>query len=293
MNPMEAKRAAEFSAEPEETFDSLRTRIRDRFDELSPHLQRVARLALDQPDKLALRTIASIAKEIEIQPSTVVRFAKEFDYDGFRPMQQVFKFRLIEGGQAHREQVYQERSAARDAGDVAGALDLCVDSLIGSLEQFRASVDLGDLGRAARLVGDAANVYVAGLRRSRPIATYLAYGLTRLERRCALLDFGGGMAPQQVATMTHEDLLVAIAFAPHSQQVIDVARDAHLRGRRVLAITDAPSSPLARNSTTAFYVDAEFEAAGRFRPISGAIALVQTIILTLSERAEDAGGAYP
>ena len=31
----------------------------------------------------------------------------------------------------------------------------------------------------------AEHIYVAGLRRSRPIATYLAYGLTRCERSAA------------------------------------------------------------------------------------------------------------
>jgi len=130
-----------------------------------------------------------------------------------------------------------------------------------------------------QLCASAEHIYVAGLRRSRPIAAYFAYGFIRQEKSCSALDFGGGMASHQVANMSHDDLLVAIAFTGYSPPVVDAVRDAHLRGIRVLAITDTPTSPLARNSTLHFCVDQR--TAGEFRPISGAIGLAQAIIVAL------------
>ena len=273
---------ATIASDTEETFDGLRERIRDRFDELSPHLQRIARFALDQPNQLALQTIAVIASETGVQPSTLIRFAKEFDYDGFSKLQQVFRLRLIEGGAGYREKIYErrEREAPRP-GDIAGTLDICVDALIASLENLRHEVNVEDLGHAVDLCRKARHIYIAGLRRSRPIATYLSYGLQRLERQCSLLDFGGGMAGQQVANMGHEDLLIAVAFPPYSAPVLDIVRDAHLRDLDVIAMTDAMTSPLARNATVYFTVDVE--GAGPFRPISGAIGLAQALIVSLSE----------
>lgn len=265
-----------------ETFDALRERIRNRFEDLSPHLQRIARLALDQPNEFALQTIAVIAERLKVQPSTVIRFAKEFGYVGFSGLQQVFKLRLIEGGAVNRERVYEARSASEGRSNVGATLDVCIDTLIASLEGLRQETCHDDLERTVELCLSARHVYVAGLRRSRPIATYLAYALTRLERRCSLLDFGGGMAAQQVANMEHDDLLIAAAFTPYSPAVVDVVRDAHFRGLPIVALTDTPSSPLARNSTIAFCVDNE--ASGQFRPISGAIGLVQAIIVSLSAR---------
>ncbi len=263
--------------DPTETFDSLRERIRNRFDDLSPHLQRIARMALDQPDQLALQTIAAIADTLKVQPSTFIRFAKEFGYDGFSSMQQVFKLRLIEGGPVYREQMFEAREASGGAGE---ALDRCIDALIHSLESLRRDTRPEDLQSAVQLCLNARHIYVAGLRRSRPIATYFAYGMTRLERRCSLLDFSGGMAAQQVANMGHEDLLVTMAFTPYSPPVLDLTRDAHLRGLNVIALTDTPSSPLARSSSLYFCVDNEVT--GQFRPISGAIGLVQSMIEGLS-----------
>lgn len=264
----------------QETFDSLRERIRNRFEDLSPHLQRIARVALDRPNQLALQTIAAIAEGLRIQPSTLIRFAKEFGYGGFSSMQDVFKLRLIEGAPVYRERVYRERSAAGPTGDARKTLNHCVDAQIASLQRLRDDVDAQALGNAVSLCRSARHIYVAGLRRSRPIATYFAYGMTRMELRCSLLDFAGGMAVQQVANMGHEDLLVAMAFAPYSPPVIDAVRDAHLRGLPILAMTDVRESPLATHSTVAFCVDNEVT--GQFRPISGAIGLVQALILCLS-----------
>jgi len=265
-----------------ETFEILREKIRDRFEELSPHLRRIARMALDKPNEFALQTIAKIASELNVQPSTLIRFAKEFDYVGFSGLQQVFRLRLIEGAPVYRERVFEEKSTSAGHSDAADILDDCIGSLIASLESVRRNVDPNNLAGAIEHCLRARHIYVAGLRRSRPIATYLAYGMTRLERQCSILDFGGGMAVQQVANMGHQDLLVGIAFAPYTQVVLDVIRDAHVRGLPIIAITDSRTSPLAHNSTISFFVDNDVT--GQFRPISGAIGIVQSLIVGLSGR---------
>ena len=266
--------------EGQETFEALRSRMRARYEELSPHLQRIARAALEQPNSFALQTTISISGALGVQPSALIRFAKEFGYSGFSEMQRIFRHRLIEGAAEVREQVY-ETQASRPAPDLGGILENAVAALVASLEELPRTVDKDDLARAVTIIGRASHVYIAGLRRSRAIATYLAYGLTRSERRCSLLDFGGGMAAQQVANMAPQDLLIAIAFEPYSQPVVDVVVDCHLSGKQVLAVTDTPQSPLARHAKLAFYVDNV--ATGQFRPISGAIALVQVLISGLAQ----------
>lgn len=268
----------EAPSEKQETFEALRSRIRARFETLSPHLQRIARAALEQPNVFALSTIASIAGELDVQPSTLIRFAKEFGFAGFSDVQRIFRHRLIEGAADMREQVY-ERQSNRPPADLGAILDTSIAALVTSLEELRRTASTDDLQRAVAMLHKAGHVYIAGLRRSRAIATYLAYGLTRSERHCSLLDFGGGMAAQQVANMGPGDVLVAIAFPPYSEPVVDVVVDAQLSGKQVLAITDAPQSPLARHANIAFFVDNV--ATGQFRPISGAIALVQTLVAGL------------
>jgi len=221
-----------------------------------------------------------------VQPSALIRFAKAFGFEGFSSMQQVFKLRLIEGASVYREQIYETHGDNDGGGaDPLHVLAECVDDMVSSLEHLKRTIDPAELARAIDMLRRAQHVYVAGLRRSRPIAAYLAYGLMRVERPCSVLDFDGGMADQQVANMRPGDVLAATAFAEYSAPVVDAVRDAHLRGMAVLAITDTAESPLARNSSLSFLLDEAPTAP--FRPISGPIALVQTLIVSLSKRASN------
>lgn len=263
-----------------ETFDGLRQRIRDRFATLSPHLQRIARSALEEPNSFALNTTAKIAADLDIQPSTLIRFAKEFSYSGFSDLQRVFRQRLIEGEPTVRERVYSEETARPEPPNVRELLQTCVAAHVAALNHLVKTCDTDSLAKAVEMLRGARHVYIAGLRRSRPIAAYLAYALTRSERASSLLDFAGGMAGPQIATIGPDDVLVAIAFPPYSRPVVDIVLDAYVSGRKVLAITDGPASPLASNSQLQLYVDAG--AASAFQPISGAIGLVQTLITALN-----------
>jgi DNA-binding MurR/RpiR family transcriptional regulator len=96
-----------------------------------------------------------------------------------------------------------------------------------------------------------------------------------------MLDFAGGMAGPQISTIGPDDVLLAIAFPPYSQSVVEAIMDAHVSGRRIIAITDGPDSPLARHADTALFVEAD--AASQFQPISGAIGLAQVLLTALGQ----------
>ena len=263
------------------SFDSLRHEVQARYDALSPHLQRLARLALEDPNSFALETVTSLAQTAEVQPSTLIRFAKEFGYSGFSDMQKVFKLRLIEGSPAYREQIYQHRNRleATAESDPMAILQEFADASIMCLERLKDTVDPAAMAGAIEMMAAAEHIYVIGQRRAFPIAAYIAYGLARLEHRTQLLDFVGGMVPQQVATLRPTDLLIAVAFAEYTPAVVEVVRDVHIRNIPILALTDVPTSPLAKHSELYFCVDdADIH---RFRPIAGSMSLAQSLIIGL------------
>jgi len=276
-----------------ETFDAFRVRLRGRYEALSPHLQRLTRLALEDPNAFALATITEIAGRAGVQPSTVVRFAKEFGFSGFSPLQKVFRLRLIEGEPSLRQQAYRDRKRLSQTAfaDPSALLAEFADVSMTSLAHLKQTARVEDLRQALMMLSDADHIYVIGQRRAFPIASYIAYGLTRLELRCTFLDFVGGMVPQQAATMRDSDVLVAVAFAEYTPAVVDIVQDVHLRGVPVLTITDVPTSPLARYSTLSLLVD---EAdSHQFRPIAGAICLVQTLMIALGAAKERTGNRVP
>ncbi|HVL70482.1 MAG TPA: MurR/RpiR family transcriptional regulator [Beijerinckiaceae bacterium] len=263
-----------------ETFDGFRKRLKEQYDSLSPHLQRIARYALEEPNTFALETTTTIADRLQVQPSTLIRFAKGFGYSGFSKLQQVFKLRLIEGGPDYRERAYRHRKRLQKAeGDALGVLSEFADASALNLERLKHAVTRDQLDKALRMLRAAQNIYLIGQRRAFPIAAYFAYGLLRLELRGHLLEFVGGMAQQQAATFGPKDLVVAISFAEYTPAVVDIVRDAHIRGVPIVAITDVTASPLAKASDVAFLVD-DLDV-HQFRPIAGAICLVQALLISL------------
>lgn len=263
-----------------ETFDALRQRIRDRFTGLSPHLQRIARASLEEPNGFALNTTPVIAASLEIQPSTLIRFAKEFGYSGFSDLQRVFRQRLIEGEATVRDRVLA-RDETAPPPDARAMLETCIAAHRGALDLLHEKCDIETLNRTIQILRNARHIYIAGLRRAHPIAEYFHYGLIRGERAASLLDFSGGMAGPQIATFGPEDVMFAVSFPPYSKPVLDVVMDAHVSGRRICAVTDSAESPLARYSEVALLIDTG--ANSRLQPISGAIALVQTLVTAITQ----------
>ena len=262
-------------------FDKLREQIQHQFEELSPHLQKAAQYALEDPNRFALNTVAKTAQQTGVQPSTLIRLAKALGYSGFSEMQRVFRLRLIEGVPTFRDQIYQHSKNLEQVAekDTAAILNEFANASILALEHLKGDIDGEQLQKAVHMMDNANNIYAIGQRRAFPVASYLAYGLTRLEYRCHLLDSVGGMLPQQVASLNHNDLLVAVSFAEYAQPVVDAVSDAHIRNVPVLAITDAITSPLARHSALCFIVrDAKVH---RFRPLAAPIVLAQSLIIAL------------
>jgi DNA-binding MurR/RpiR family transcriptional regulator len=264
-----------------ESFDQLRMRFHEQYEDLSPQLKKIAQFALDDPNRFALERVVVLSAEMGVQPSALIRFAKSFGYAGFSDLQRIFKLRLIEGSPSFRERIYDQHEkfegVARD--NPASLLREFSDASSKSLRWLEEDVTDAQLQQAVEMIDKASHVYVLGQRRAFPVASYLSYGLTRLEYPCQLLDGVGGVAPQQASTMTSADLLIAVSYAEYAKEVVEIVKDVHIRGIPVLTITDNLSSPLATYSAQSFSV--RESDVHRFRPLTGSMVLAQTLILTL------------
>jgi len=67
------------------------------------------------------------------------------------------------------------------------------DASIHALEHLRETISLSDLSLAVKYLKEADTIYIAGFRRSFPVASYLFYGLHRTNKRVHLIDGLAGM----------------------------------------------------------------------------------------------------
>lgn len=262
-------------------YDALKAVIAETAETLSPRLRQVAEFALRNPNDMALETVAVIADRAGVQPSTLIRFANAFGFDGFSTMQRVFQQRLVSGTSSYAERIRQLKEAGSD-GTPGNILRDLVDAGIRALEHLRSEVQPDALQQAIELLAQADIVYVAGQRRSYAAAAYLTYALGHLDRRAFLVDGIGGMARQQAAGMTGSDVLIATSFTPYAPETLELVKSANARDVPVIAITDSPLSPLFPRANVTFEVeDAELRG---FRALSATMCLSLSLVVGLGQR---------
>ncbi len=262
-------------------FETLRGEIIARRDTLPKRLTQVAEFTLRSPDEVALGTVASIAEQAGVQPSTLIRFAQAFGFSGFSELQELFRSRLKDRWPDYSARLKAAETADDESG-ISGLLHRFAESSVNSIVGVQHALDVKLVERAVDLLAAADTVHVLGLRRAFPVATYLHYSLAKLGVKSVLVDQVGGLAGEQAAFATARDALVAISFTPYTPATVEITSAAHELGVPVVAITDSPFSPLAPKSAVWLEV-AEADFAG-FRSLAASMTLALALAVAVAER---------
>jgi len=260
--------------------DELRAAILERYDSLSKRLQQIARYVLDEPNEMALETLAVISERCGVQPSAIVRFAKSFGYPGASQMQRLFRDGLLSGhaGLGYGERVrHFNEAVAKKPESGADVLAEFVEGNTLALQNLGQTVSEADMANAVRLIDKAETVYVVGFRRSFPVASYLAYSLQQLNKRTLFIDGVAGLTKQQVQTIGPRDLLIAVSYHPYAEETVHAVEMAAQRGARILSISDSLVSPIAKAASLVLHVrESEVRT---FRSLAASICLAQALVI--------------
>ena len=267
---------------PPEDFETLRTVILERKGELPKRLTQVAAYALDHPDDIAFGTAASIATAAQVQPSTLVRFAQHFGFDGFSGLQLLFGARLRERTSSYEERLRTLEQNGAALAESTTIFNGFVSAAHRSLDALATAVDPDMLERAVQLLAGADTIYLIAKRRSYPITSYMAYAFGKLRVKCQLVGTSAGIDDDILAMATPADVAFAISFAPYASESAAQARALAARGIAVVSLTDSAFSPLAECSREWFEL-VEADHAG-FRSLSASMAFAMALTVSIAEQ---------
>jgi DNA-binding MurR/RpiR family transcriptional regulator len=237
-------------------YEGIVNLITREYAELSAGFQQIARFITQNPNVVALESINAVASKCGAHSSSLVRFAQNLGYSGFKELQTVFQTRLATAAPGFQERISaleSELSRNEDGGNL-GHLRALVVRDIAALQGLLEGGSEKALAETAKLLVKADAIYIAGQLRSEPIASLLRYLLTMLQRRVVLLDPSGGLAPEMARTMTKRDVLVAIAFRHYAKEVVAISDVAVANATPIVAITDSQLSPLAKDARVLFTI---------------------------------------
>jgi DNA-binding MurR/RpiR family transcriptional regulator len=269
---------------PPTDYEGLVELIQREYEGLSRSFQAVARYLTQNPNDVAIQSINDIAGRCGVHASSLVRFSQSLGYEGFKDLKELFNRRLATAAPGFEARVNALKDDLRlhKRGSPKGFLGDLVARDMATLQDLFNDTPDEDLVRAVDLLADAETVYVAGQLRSAPIAVFMRYVMTMLQRRVVLLDANGGLATHSARVMRRSDVLVSISFRFYAKEVVSVTEEAYAAGIPIIAVTDGMLSPLAKCATVLFSVpegDYAFS-----RSLAAPMCLAQALMVSLAAR---------
>ncbi|WCM91207.1 MurR/RpiR family transcriptional regulator [Acidovorax sp. NCPPB 2350] len=257
---------------------SIQEHIRQRYAELSPALQEVARYLLDHPAEVVTSSMRHVGVRSGATPPTLVRFAQQVGFEGWPALKAAFAADLGLGGEAYGARAQNLVGRAGDGGLAGEMFEVQRRNLEATQSQSAARLD-----KACALIEKARAVHVAGFRASYPIAFGLVYQYRLFRPSVHLLDGQGGALEMQQRAFAKGDVLVAVSFAPYSREALQVAEAAREAGCHIVALTDSLASPLSlmARQTLLFSIHSP----SFFPSVAAGMALAEALVELLASRA--------
>lgn len=267
-------------AAPPTSVDEFRLRLAEVSVTLPRRLRQCADYIATNTDRIAVSTVAELAAGADVPPSALMRFCQILGFSGFSDMQRMFREAYSPGWPDYSTRLSNLK--ADGAGSPAALLAEFIEAGRLSLESLAKTADEAALARSVDLLAAADTVHVIGLRRSYAVACYLAYVFDKMSVPAMLHD-GVGKLDHRFA-LRPGDALIAITFAPYSEETLTLAQDARTRGLTVVAITDRMTSPVVRLADAVLTVpEVDF---GAFRSLSATIAMAISLAVAVGSARE-------
>ena len=262
-------------AGPPASVEEFRARLADILDDLPRRLRQCADFIAANTDRIAVSTVAELATGADVPPSAVMRFCQILGFSGFSEMQRLFREAYSPGWPDYSTRLKNLKEGG--AGSPSALLAEFIEAGRQSLEALAKSADETALQQAVSVLAAADTVHIVGLRRAFPVASYLAYVFEKMSVPAMLHD-GVGKLDHRFA-LRPNDAVLAITFAPYSEETLTLAQDAKTRGLPVVALTDRMASPLVRFSDAILTVpEVDF---GAFRSLSATIAMAIALAVAI------------
>ncbi|MFC3324374.1 MurR/RpiR family transcriptional regulator [Mesorhizobium cantuariense] len=261
-----------------QTYEELRAVLSSGTVHFPKRLRQVAIFLWQHPSDVALGTIAQVAAQAGVQPSTLVRFAQIFGYSGFSDFQGLFKDHVKGSWPEGRGLERTETEPNADLHFLHGM----VGASQASLGRIESGFDVESFEKMVALLAAADLIYVIGSKRAFPVTTYLSLTLSQQGVRNVLVDNVGSTAIDQVGCIGKGDAVLAVSFSPYNSITPDLVAVAHERKARIVTITDSTFSPLIRLSDSWLEV-VESDFAG-FRSLAASLAVGMALVQGVAAR---------
>ena len=218
----------------------LALRVQAIYDDLKSAERKAADFILRSPQEIPGLNIVDYADRAGCSEATIVRLSKRLGYEGYPQLKAAF-----EESQESSDTGYQEI----DPGDPPlTVMKKVFDSATTALEDTLHLLDPGEYQATLDALLASKELLVCGLGDAGVVAIETSHRFNRIGKQChAPTD--PDMQLIHASKLQTGDVFIGISHSGRSSTIIDVAEVAAAAGATVIAITNFPTSPLAKLAT--------------------------------------------
>ncbi|MFD1624845.1 MurR/RpiR family transcriptional regulator [Azospirillum griseum] len=230
-------------------------RITQAYPTFSSGNRRAADYVLRNPLEVVAMSIEGLAEHSGTSSATITRFVRTLGYASYSE----FRAALASALRHTMAPVDSFADTRTAAGGPFATFAAALAMQANNLQSTRDTLEEPTVTGAIEVLLNARRIYLAGSGASYHIASYLEDGLA-LYLNAAVI-FGGARGDPQRAvrhmmSAGAEDVVLAVSIPRYARSTVDLCTFAKKRGATLVALTDVPTSPLARIADICLYTPA-------------------------------------
>ncbi|MBN2005570.1 MAG: SIS domain-containing protein [Anaerolineae bacterium] len=215
-------------------------RIRGNYESLTPGFRKLADFIMNNTLDAAFLTATELSRRVGVDPATVVRFAQELEYSGYRELSREIKHYV-------RDQVTSTYRKASEASSTEALLRALVDNASQNMQSF-VTTDLPNVVKAVEILKMAPHIWFIGEFTGHDIAAFIAkkfqsYGLSSSTFHPSIAETASA-----VARMKKDEVLLAFAGTEPSLDTGYAVRLAREKGVKTITVTGSGVTLPAREA---------------------------------------------
>ena len=215
--------------------------------------RRIANYLLRNPMRVTALKIDEMAEGCQVSTATISRFARDIGFVNYGAMRSA----VAETLHSEMQPVDKLRQSIENREGSMWPGGESVEYALANIGASRDALSQADMEQVVQKLGAARTVYVLGFGLSCCLANLLSLHLQPFCRHVVEVAAAGGteVAAANLANIGAEDVLVVISFPRYALDVVRLAQYARDHQACVIAVTDAPASPLVEMSQHVLYAN--------------------------------------
>jgi DNA-binding MurR/RpiR family transcriptional regulator len=225
--------------------------IRDSYGNFNDTNRKISDFILNNLDLATFASLTEISKKVGVSDATLVRFARELGYKGFRELREDLVAYI-------RQIIYPAQKASLlDGQGKHPLIDLVKNKDIEYITKTMSGIYKQDFDKLIEYILDARNIFCMGWGISSFLAEYLSFCLRLLSLNATPVIRERRPMIQQLLFIDKDDLLIAFDQLLYSAEVLEAIEYVYKKkvGARVVTFTNQPRAQIVQFSDINFTID--------------------------------------